>query len=60
MSEESRPDYRNDTNMGRKKIPGKKVSHTIRIKPENKERIKAEHIKIGPMVDKIVEELPKR
>ena len=46
--------------MGRKKIPDKKVSYTVRIKPENKLRIKAEHLKIGPAIDKMVEELPKR
>ena len=46
--------------MGRKKIPDKKVSYTVRIKPENKLRIKAEHLKIGPAIDKMVEELPER
>ena len=35
----------------------KKVSLTIRVKPNTKEAIKEKSIKVGPMVDKMVEEM---
>lgn len=35
----------------------KKVSLTIRVKPDTKETIKKKGIRVGPMVDKIVEEM---
>ena len=35
----------------------KKVSLTIRVKPNTKETIKEKSIKLGPMVDKMVEEM---
>lgn len=35
----------------------KKVSLTIRVKPDTKETIKKKGIRVGPMVDKMVEEM---
>ena len=42
---------------GRPKQASTRVRYSVRIEPGTMERIKAQHIKVGPMIDKLVKEL---